>query len=58
MLTTIKNKILSFKSALPDEGLPQASVLLALTESSDPQLIFTLRSSIKPRENKKNEIIK
>ena len=44
MLTTIKNKILSFKSALPDEGLPQASVLLALTESSDPQLIFTLRS--------------
>jgi 8-oxo-dGTP pyrophosphatase MutT (NUDIX family) len=44
MLSKIKNKILSFKSDSPVEDLPQASVLLALTESKVPELIFTLRS--------------
>tara|TARA_B100001146_G_scaffold224612_1_gene243190 strand:- start:2513 stop:3109 length:597 start_codon:yes stop_codon:yes gene_type:complete len=44
MLSTIKNKILSLESDSPTEDLPQASVLLALTESKEPELIFTLRS--------------
>ena len=44
MLSTIKNKILSLESDSPAEDLPQASVLLALTESKEPELIFTLRS--------------
>jgi 8-oxo-dGTP pyrophosphatase MutT (NUDIX family) len=44
MLSTIKNKILSLESNSPAEDLPQASVLLALTESKEPELIFTLRS--------------
>lgn len=44
MLSQIENRVRSFKSNFPADDLPQASVLIALTESIDPKLIYTLRS--------------
>ena len=44
MLSKIKKRLIDFEGNLPSDLLPQASVLVALTESNDPELIYTLRS--------------
>ena len=36
---------LSFKQSKPQEGLPKAAVLIAITDEDNPKIIYTLRSN-------------
>ena len=36
---------LSFKQSKPQEGLPKAAVLIAVTDEDSPKIIYTLRSN-------------
>ena len=45
MLDKITEKIKSYSGTPPVEELRQAAVLIAVTDSEDPELIYTLRSN-------------
>jgi 8-oxo-dGTP pyrophosphatase MutT (NUDIX family) len=45
MLNNITEKIKSYSGTLPVEELRKAAVLIAITDSKDPELIYTLRSN-------------
>lgn len=44
MLDTIKQKVIQYESKQLDLDLPDAAVLIAITESEEPEMILTLRS--------------
>ena len=45
MLTKIARRLVEHNSSPPVEELKKAAVLLALSDSDDPELLYTLRSS-------------
>ena len=45
MLTKIARRLIEHNSSPPVEELRKAAVLLALSDSEDPELLYTLRSS-------------
>ncbi|SVD55817.1 uncharacterized protein METZ01_LOCUS408671, partial [marine metagenome] len=45
MINKIKKRIKSFKAIPPKKNLPQAAVLIALTNEKDPKILYTLRSN-------------
>tara|TARA_B100000953_G_scaffold259158_1_gene224104 strand:+ start:241 stop:837 length:597 start_codon:yes stop_codon:yes gene_type:complete len=45
MINKIKKRIKSFKAIPPEKNLPQAAVLIALTNEKDPKILYTLRSN-------------
>ena len=45
MLTKIARRLVEYNSSPPVEELKKAAVLLALSDSDDPELLYTLRSS-------------
>ena len=45
MLKKITDKIINYSGRPPVEELRKAAVLIAITDSKDPELIYTLRSN-------------